>query len=61
MDGISFELSKTPGEISAAPALGQHNDYVYKEILGYTDGEIADLVAAQVITNEGQVPTGAFM
>ena len=61
MDGISFQLSKTPGEITAAPALGQHNEYVYKEILGFTDAEIADLVASQVITNEGQVPSAGFM
>lgn len=61
MDGISFDMSKTPGEITPAPALGQHNDYVYREILGYTGDEIADLVASQVITNDGQVPTGSFM
>ena len=41
--------------------LGQHNAYVYREILGYTDDEITDLVASQVITNEGQVPSRSFM
>jgi crotonobetainyl-CoA:carnitine CoA-transferase CaiB-like acyl-CoA transferase len=29
-----------------APCLGQHNEYVLKEILGMSDGEIADLVVA---------------
>ena len=29
-----------------APCLGQHNEYVLKEILGMSDDEIGDLVAA---------------
>lgn len=59
MDGVSFQLSKTPAEIRPAPALGQHNEHVYKKILGFSDEEIADLIAEQVITNEGQVPSVA--
>ena len=52
-DGFSFELSRTPGSLTAAPTLGQHNEYVYKEILGMTDEEIGDLIAEGVITTEG--------
>lgn len=52
-DGFSFELSRTPGTLTAAPTLGQHNEYVYKEILGMTDEEIGDLIAEGVITTEG--------
>ena len=51
-DGFSFELSRTPGNLTAAPTLGQHNEYVYKEILGLTDEEIGDLIAEGVITTE---------
>ncbi len=51
-DGFSFELSRTPGNLAAAPTLGQHNEYVYKEILGMTDEEIGDLIAEGVITVE---------
>ena len=51
-DGFSFELSRTPGSLTAAPTLGQHNEYVYKEILGMSDEDIGDLIAEGVITVE---------
>lgn len=51
-DGSSFELSRTPGSLTAAPTLGQHNDYVYREFLGMSDDEIGDLIAEGVITVE---------
>lgn len=44
VDGLPYHLSETDWRIErAAPLLGQHNDYVYGEILGLTDAEIADL------------------
>jgi crotonobetainyl-CoA:carnitine CoA-transferase CaiB-like acyl-CoA transferase len=46
-DGPPFGLSKTPGKLrSAAPLLGEHTEYVTKEILGLNDEEIADLMIA---------------
>ena len=40
-----FRLSKTPGEPSMpAPCLGQHNEYVYREILGMSDEEFVRLL-----------------
>jgi benzylsuccinate CoA-transferase BbsF subunit len=49
-DGIPARLSATPGSLSApAPLLGEHNDYVLREVLGYTDEEIADLLMEQVV------------
>lgn len=40
--GIPIRLSETPGDIrEQAPAVGQHNDYFYKEILGYNEEKIA--------------------
>ncbi|MEV6442617.1 CoA transferase [Amycolatopsis sp. NPDC051716] len=32
-----------------APALGEHNEHVYRELLGYTEQQLADLVAEAVI------------
>jgi len=47
--GVHFLLSKTPYELKRPPALGEHNDYVFKELLGLSDTEISDLVQAKVI------------
>jgi benzylsuccinate CoA-transferase BbsF subunit len=44
------KLSRTPAEGQrAAPAIGAHNVLVYREILGYTDEEIADLAVQGVM------------
>jgi benzylsuccinate CoA-transferase BbsF subunit len=46
-DGPPFVLSKTPGRIrSPAPLLGEHTEYVCKEILGLDDEGIAELMVA---------------
>jgi crotonobetainyl-CoA:carnitine CoA-transferase CaiB-like acyl-CoA transferase len=38
----SFKLSQTPARLErAAPCIGEHNDYVYKELLGLSEKEIA--------------------
>jgi benzylsuccinate CoA-transferase BbsF subunit len=53
----AYKLSKTPNHIwKAAPCLGEDNEFVYKEILGYTDDEIADLIVEGVITTDSDVP-----
>lgn len=38
-----------PPRVSAAPPLGQDNFYVYHDLLGLSEAEIARLIAAQVI------------
>jgi len=49
----SYTLSKTPNEINKAGAtIGEDNEYVYKEILGYTDDDIAEFLVNGVITTE---------
>ena len=49
-DGAPFGLSKTPGSLrSPAPLLGEHNEYVCKEILGMTDDEIAAALIEQAL------------
>ena len=47
--GPSFVLSKSSYELRRAPLLGEHNQYALKEIIGMSDGEIADLVLEGVI------------
>mgnify|MGYP000671844322 CR=1 FL=1 len=42
--GIPWRMSRTPTEVrSAAPCLGEHTDYVMREILAYTPEEISRL------------------
>ena len=45
----AFVLSKSPCELRRAPLLGEHNEYVLKEILGMSDEEIVELVVEGVI------------
>lgn len=50
VDGIPVHLADTDWRIeTGAPTLGQHNRYVFGELLGLSDDEIADLEAARVI------------
>ena len=53
----SYHLSETPARVSkAGPCLGEDNEYVYREILGYSEDEIADMLAEGVITTEADLP-----
>jgi crotonobetainyl-CoA:carnitine CoA-transferase CaiB-like acyl-CoA transferase len=48
--GAPWRFSKTTFEVErGAPRLGEHDNYVYGEILGYSAAEIAELVRDQVI------------
>ncbi len=45
--GIVGKMSKTPNKIRTAPPLfGEHNEYVYKKIIGVSDEEYAELEKA---------------
>jgi crotonobetainyl-CoA:carnitine CoA-transferase CaiB-like acyl-CoA transferase len=49
-EGLQFRLSQTPGELRfAAPTMGQHNEVVFKEILGMEEEEIRRLTEEKVI------------
>ena len=49
----SFILSKTPRRIkSPSPCLGEHNELVFKTLLGMADDEIAEHIADGSITTE---------
>jgi crotonobetainyl-CoA:carnitine CoA-transferase CaiB-like acyl-CoA transferase len=42
--GMLWKMSKTPGRIrSAACCLGEHNEYVYRQLLGMSEAEIVQL------------------
>lgn len=55
-ESLAHRLSKTPFELKPGPCLGQHNEYVFKEIIGLSEDEIADLLIEGVITNDAQLP-----
>ena len=49
-DGPAYRLSETQAAPNrAAPLLGEHNEYVYKDLLGYSDAEFADLLIRDII------------
>lgn len=49
-DGIAYKLSETPGRLTrAAPRIGEHTEYVCREILGMTEEEMDEYLAEGVI------------
>jgi len=49
MYNLPWKLSRTPGRVRPAPMLGQHNDYVFGELLGLSEEERARLAAEKVL------------
>lgn len=50
MQNVAPKLSETPGAVrSPSPALGQHNDEVYLDVLGLSPERYAELKAAKVV------------
>lgn len=48
--GVGTKYSRTPASIKGpAPGLGQHNQEVYKDLLGYSDDKLAELSKSGVI------------
>jgi benzylsuccinate CoA-transferase BbsF subunit len=44
LPGVSWKMSATPGSVRwPAPRLGEHNDFVFSEVLGMTASDIARL------------------
>jgi formyl-CoA transferase len=50
MQNVAPKLSRTPGRVrSPSPALGQHNDEIYRDLLGMQAERYAQLKAAKII------------
>ena len=50
--GVTTHLSRTPAEITrTAPEFGEHNGYVFKELLGLSDEAYDELLAKSVIAD----------
>jgi formyl-CoA transferase len=50
MQNVAPKLSETPGAIrSPSPAMGQHNDEVYRELLALSAERYAQLKAGKVV------------
>lgn len=48
--GLLWKMSKTPGQVYRhAPLLGEHNRYVFSELLGLPEDEMAALMEEEVI------------
>jgi len=47
-DGLQYKFSATPGEIWRAPLMGEHSEYVYRELLAMSDEEIEQCAAEGV-------------
>jgi formyl-CoA transferase len=43
MPGCPVRLEDSPVQVTAAPMLGQHNEEVYAEMLGYTPEQVRQL------------------
>jgi benzylsuccinate CoA-transferase BbsF subunit len=53
----SFIMSKTPRQITRpSPLVGEHNEYVFKELVGMTDDEIAEHIIDGSITTAVEGP-----
>jgi len=48
--GLIFKMANTPNKLRrAAPRLGEDNDYVYRELLGYSEEEYSKLQASEQV------------
>jgi crotonobetainyl-CoA:carnitine CoA-transferase CaiB-like acyl-CoA transferase len=48
--GVPYRMSRTPVAVTRrAPLLGEHNDEVYRDLLGLSDAELVDLRAEGVV------------
>lgn len=45
----AFIASKTPGEVKPPPLLGEHNEYVFTELLGLSEEDFVELIIEEVL------------
>jgi len=59
--GMPFNMSKTRLSIrKPAPCLGEHNEYVFKEVLGMSDDEISELEKDRIIGGDEYITQSIF-
>ena len=59
--GMLWKMDRTPlGIRKPPPCLGEHNDYVFREVIGLSDAEIAELEKEQVIGGEEYLTQSFF-
>ena len=46
--GMPVQFSEVDYEVKRSPKLGEHNDYIYTQVLGVTDEEFAEMVSEGV-------------
>jgi len=52
----AYRMTRTPHRFrKPSPCLGEDNEYVYRDILGYTDDEIGELLVKGVITTDADL------
>ncbi|MDO8491794.1 MAG: CoA transferase [Dehalococcoidia bacterium] len=56
IQGPHFTLSKSPDHQFAPPCMGEHNEYVFKEVLGMSEDDISDAFADGGITTDADLP-----
>ena len=49
--GMPIKLSASPARIERSPTLGEHNDEVLRDVLGYSSDKVATLKAAGAMSN----------
>jgi crotonobetainyl-CoA:carnitine CoA-transferase CaiB-like acyl-CoA transferase len=57
VSGDFWHFSRTPAIVGSTPKVGEHNEEVLGELLGYSKDEVADLYAKNVIGNWDQYDT----
>jgi formyl-CoA transferase len=57
VSGDFWHFSRTPTVVGSTPRVGEHNEEVLGDLLGYSKEEIARLYAAEVIGNSDHYET----
>ena len=59
--GMLWKMGKTPLSIrKPPPCLGEHNNYVFKNVIGMSDDEIAELGKEQIIGGDEYLTESIF-
>ena len=54
--GKTIKFGRTPMEVGSAPTVGEHTEDILRDLLGYPDNLIDQLIKNAVIANQGPKP-----